>query len=343
MTVLHRFQNRPARRPTRGLAGVTLVALAAAGLASGCSDDVGPDPMIGMGDEEQLGELPEVARMGEVHITVQPEPDAVFSSPQVELDARFVEYRDIGSQDAASRAGLTPVPSEILRPGQCMPTQELARLEATRLDSGDGFDTYTGYGVGEDPEVILLDVGDVRVGLGDRDYVVPISLVPDLVPWVSGVEYAAVDQELPNAVSAPDGSTPIHLEVDGAPEAGLPALSLDIDLPRSFSLLPTYDTEPDGALTLAWEPSETGERRMVLELLAYADGDPAGEHVTCVVPDTGAAALDLGQLELAGLGEGETISVTARRLVTLQVDAGDFRGIRVVGETRDRQLVAMPE
>lgn len=309
-----------------------LIAVAGLGLTAGCSDEVEVDPAL----EETGNELPALARMAEIRIAVEPRDDEVFADPQVEVDAHFVEYRDIASDDAALRAGLMPVASDILRPGQCMASSELGRFGTGGPAEGDS-------GVGSDPEVMLLDVGNVRVTVGEREYVVPVALVPDLVPWVSGVEYTLDEDALPRALFAPDGTAPVFLEIDGAPDAGLPAFDAQLDLPRAFELIPDMDPSFDGALLLGWQPSEAGDERMILELQTFGTGEATGNEVTCVVPDVGAATLPLSVLEQAGLGNGETVSVTARRVTSTYLEAGDFRRVRVVGEVRDRQLVAMPE
>ena len=341
MTVTRARSNvEPGRAARLAAAGIVLPAV----LASGCSDEPNDDPAQTEPAEEVANELPTLAHMGEIRVAVQPRPDDVLATPQLEIDARFVEYRDIAADEAASRAGLTPVASDILRPGQCMSTAELNRFAATDGEERDpSFESADEPGVGNDPEVLLVDAGDVRVALGEREFVVPLALVPDLVPWVSGVEYVYSGDELPRSLFAPDGTAPADIEIDGAVEAGLPPLITRVELPRSFVLRPVFDASADGSLALVWEPSEAGDERMILELTAYADGDPSGTQVTCVVPDAGAATLPLSALEQAGLGNGETVAVTARRIDVTHIDAGAFRRVRVVAEVRDRQLLAMPE
>jgi hypothetical protein len=292
--------------------------------SGGCTED----PEAPRPDTEEA-EL-ESGRVGHVHVIVQPRQDELDASPALLVEARFAEYRGLDEQSARVRANVPRDPLVGLMVGQCLPSDQLTDWGETEVE--------------EDRELTLVDGGDLRVRIGSRDVVVPLALVPDLLPWVSGVEYVHAGDDLPLA-NAPDGTIPVNLQLEGSPDDELNGFELSIELPRRFELLPAVEAPTltdEGALHLRWEPPGGAADMLVLELTAHGELAPVGGEVTCLVPDSGSARIDMGTLHAAGLAQADLIQVAARRISRAQVSAGAFTDIDVMVELRDQQLIPSP-
>lgn len=308
-----------------------LAAFAVLALTSGCADEaVVPSPEA---DAEEV-EL-ETDRLGHIEVVVQPRQDQDGPEvPAVRVEARFAEYRALDEEEARRRANVPYDPAAGLSVGKCAPTDRFSS-ELTNV-------------VGDaelDRELTLVDGGDLRVEIGALDVAVPLALVPDLVPWVSGVEYVHADDDTSGITSAPDGVVPVSIHLDGSPDDGLGSIDLSLDLPRAFELLPAIEAptaDAAGALHLRWQPPGQSTDIMVLQLAAQSEVSTVGEDVTCVVWDAGETRLDMATLREAGLGDADLIRVTARRLVRTEIDAGAFDDVEVMVELRDQLLVPSP-
>ena len=327
---------------------VTRLALAA-GLLTGIPAGLGAcaeDPEDPLADEspglrgDTVETAPETGRMGQIHVVVQPRtgqvPVSMGGDPAAfRASARFAEYRGFGRQEARVRADMPLLALEVLSTGDCTASADVTG----RLSS------FEAAGADEGQELLLLDAGDLRLSLAGREQIIPLALVPDLVPWVSGVEYAVAQDQLPTTGTplrrgaAMDGT----LDVEGSGDGTVPGFSVPVTLPPAFELLPAVEDGPEGALHLAWEPPDEDTGRLVLELQALENGRPIGEQVSCVVPDLGRARMDMATLDDAGLGNGNLVRVTARRLRRRLVRAGAFDPVEVLTEQRDQQLLPMPE
>ncbi len=307
-------------------------ALAALGTVA-CQD---PGPVTGepeLGDDASV----EMDRVARVHVIAQPRGDELGIEARLSVEGRFAEFTGMDPASAAVRADLAPLPIDQLREGQCA---ALSSFGGTL--SGPGADEVPELDPEADPELLMLDAGDMRVTLGNEEVVVPLALVPDLVPWVSGVEYDLYDDRLPPLGKAPDGQTPIGIALDGAPDGSLPRFDARLSLPPIFELLPAVEDGDESALWLEWKPPESPGATIAIELRAYEDGEPSGGTVTCVLADNGTARLETADLSALGLGEGELVRVTARRMSREVVDAPGFGPVEVVAELRDQQLLPMP-
>lgn len=306
--------------------------LAALGTVA-CQD---PGPVAG---EPELGTdaTVEVDRVARVHVIAQPRGDELGIEARLSVEGRFAEFHGMDPASAAVRADLAPLPIDQLREGQCAALSSFGGTLAGAHDTGaPDLDPEA------DPELLMLDAGDMRVSLGSEELVVPLALVPDLVPWVSGVEYDLYDDRLPTLGLAPDGMTPVTVNLDGAPDGSLPRFEARLGLPAVFELLPAIEDGDESALWLEWKPPEAAGATIVVELRAYQDGEASGGTVTCVLSDSGTARLETADLSALGLGEGDLVRVTARRMSREVVEAPGFGPVEVVAELRDQQLLPMP-
>lgn len=293
-------------------------------LASACVDEPGaPTPDV---EEVEL----ETGHLGHIQVVVQPRHDDFGPAPAVRVEARFAEYRGLDESAARLRANVPPDPAAGLSVGECAPSNRID-LSASEIE--------------DERELTFIDGGDLRVAIGGHDVVVPLALVPDLLEWVSGVEYVHVSERMPNINAAPDGVTPVSLQLEGATDAELPGFELALDLPRALELLPAVESpseDADGALLLRWQPPGESTDTLVLQLSAYGEVAPIGDEVTCLVWDAGEARLDMTQLHTAGLADADLIRVTARRISKREVSAGAFDSVDVVVELRDQVDLPAP-
>lgn len=303
-----------------------LAALALTMLASACGDEVvTPAP-----DADAEGVELESGRLGHVSVIVQPREDELGPAPAVSVEARFAEFRALDPEAARRRANIPRDPAAGLSVGTCAPSNRLGEL------TGEA-----------DPEreLTLVDGGDLRVEIGGLDVAVPLALVPDLVPWVAGVEYVHVGEDATGITSTPDGLVPVVIRLEGSSDDGLGSIDLTLDLPHRFELLPAVEIPTEdaaGALHLRWQPPGASTDLMVLQLGSFSEVTMVGDDVTCVVWDSGEARLDMSTLREAGLGDTDLIRVTARRLVRTEVDAGAFEDVEVMIEMRDQLFVPAP-
>ena len=309
----------------RLLAGACLVTGMLA-TASACVDEPGaPTPDV---EEAEL----QTGHIGHVQVIVQPRQDDFGPAPAVRIEARFAEYRGLDHNAARLRANVPPDPAAGLSVGECVPSDRFD-LSASEIE--------------DERELTFIDGGDLRVTIGGHDFVVPLALVPDLLEWVSGVEYVHVSERMPEINAAPDGITPVSLRLEGSTEAELPGFELSLDLPRALELLPAVespseDADTDGALLLRWQPPGESTDTLLLQLSAYGEVAAIGDEVTCLVWDSGEARLDMTQLHTAGLADADLVRVTARRISTHEVSTGAFDGVDVVVELRDQLFVPAP-
>jgi hypothetical protein len=305
-------------------------ALALGGLASGCAEDPHDAARHSPAEAANVDEATS-GQLGRIHVVLQPQPDEIEPEPQLQISGRFVEYRGMTEDLVRARANL-PVPVwEQLVPGQCVASDQL--LPAT-----------TGPRDDEDRELSMIDAGDLRVVLGNREFVAPLALVPDLLPWLSGVEYTHVDDRIPTLGVEPDGTSPVVVSVDGSSDGSLEGFSSSVVVPVPLVL--ETAKAAGGRLTIDWQPPGDSGQTIVLRLQAFVatDGvsEPAGEEVTCLVTDTGRADLALAPLADAGLiGEADLLRVSASRFDVAQVNAGNFGLVDVFVELRTQKTLPL--
>lgn len=285
---------------------------------------------------EQVG-VGESGHIGRIHVVLQPRPDELEPEPEVQISGRFVEYSGLSETLVRARANL-PVPAwEQLVVGQCVASEALLPVPGV-LPPNDSA-----------RELLMIDAGDLRVALGNRELVAPLSLVPDILPWLSGVEYGHVDDRIPELAVEPDGTSPISVGVDGSSDGTLEGFNVSVLVPAQLTI--EAATVSEDRLTIDWHPPGHFSQFVVLRLQAFTPGEdgvnePAGEEVTCVVADSGRADLSLVPLSDAGLAaHAELLRVSVSRFDVTKVRAGNFGLVDVFVELRSQRLLhsAVPE
>jgi hypothetical protein len=311
-------------------------ALAMCGLAIGCAEDP-HDAGRTTPAEAAIADEPTSGQLGRIHVVLQPQPDEIEPEPQLQISGRFIEYRGVTESFVRARANL-PVPVwEQLVPGQCVASEQLLPTTSSPRDD-------------DDRELSMIDAGDLRVVLGNREFVAPLALVPDLLPWLSGVEYTHVDDRIPMLGVEPDGTSPVVVSIDGSSDGSLEGFSSSVVVPVPLALEAAKASS--NRLTIDWQPPGDNGQTIVLRLQAFVatDGvsEPAGEEVTCLVADTGRADLALAPLARAGLGvesgspeRAGLLRVSASRFDVAQVSAGNFGLVDVFVELRAQKTLPL--
>lgn len=280
----------------------------------GCTDSA--DPRV-------ADEMIESQRLARVHVVVEPSGD------QFGVSARFAFVRGLPEEFARARIDMPVFAPDLLGINQCAPegalTGDDGELELVDIDRSR--------------ELLLVDAGELTMELGDEQVALPLSLVPDLLPYMSGVEYLYDGEMLPQA------DAPVRLQADGSDPNGIPAFEAQSRLPPALGLRSggTATTPAgDDALVLYWDPVDAAET-ITLRLTGLLEGSDLGEPVLCVLEDLGQSRIDLGYLRGLGLAEeADGLRVEASRLHVQGFDAGDFVGSELVLERRDRVDVTLP-
>lgn len=300
------------RRVAACLAAATAVATACGGV-----EELGPAPLAG-------GEPAPTSRLAQIHVVVQPPATFSGDEPALEISAVFAQYRGFDEATARARLDLRPPPQARLRPGQCLASEQLlAAEEPVSKDSPAG------------RELLLLDAGNVTVRLGEAALDVPLTLLPDLVPTISGVTYAYVADFLPAGAWPTAEPTPTELSIRVAGEGDdLPGFTLQPPLPEPAQLSGEADPERR-SLRLDWRPDGRGEP-VVLRFISLIGGETIGEEVTCVADDDGTFRVDVDELRALGLAVdvGRALRVSATRAARVPFDVGEFTGAEALIETR---------
>ncbi|MEZ4451984.1 MAG: hypothetical protein R3B09_21150 [Nannocystaceae bacterium] len=304
-------------------------ALAAASLAAAvlvaCAP--GDEGEASQGRAYSDGEAQGPSRLARIHLIVQPAPDPLGTEPQLDVTARFVRFRGLDDEYVRARVGVTPLAHERLAIGQCQSADLLEAIE-----------------VGERPlsgprELLLIDAGNLRIRVGGVQVEVPLVLLPDLLPYMSGVEYAEVLDALPTVFSIADERTSVTLELEGSGDDEVPATAVRARLPRPLGLQTQGSFDSD-ALVLRWrtDPETTGP--LILRIASYVGSEPLGNEVVCAAADTGEYGLDLKALRELGLGAaGEGLRVSASRIAVGSFEAGEFTAGELILEIRDTLFV----
>lgn len=315
------------RRPF--VSGLVLAAMTAAAAACSGVDELGE---LGPAPQESA-EQPAAARLAQIRVVVQPPGELAGDEPALEIAAVFAQYRGYDEAAARTRLDLQRPLSERLRPGHCAPSEQLA--------AGD--EPVSKDTVSKDSnarELVLLDAGNLSVALGDAAIDVPLALVPDLVPTISGVNYTYVGDALPAGAWSTGEPTPAELTIrlDGESEE-LPGFTLRPRLPEPAALSGVVDHQR-GELRVRWRP-EGGPEPLTLRFVSLIGGEPIGEELTCLVDDDGSFVADLDELHALGLdaGRNTALRVSATRTGRTLFDAGEFVGAEALVEVRTAAIL----
>jgi hypothetical protein len=316
------------RSPGHRLAALAFVVLTTG--AGGCTgDDLDANPA-----EPEL----ELLRLGRVHVVLEPERDPadepIDDWDAFEVTARFAFVRGLEEDFVRARIDMPVLASDVITPGSCAASDQLATIESSESPRG---------------ELVLVDAGDLRMHIGGdagSAFEVPMSLVPDLLPYMSGVEYLYYSEDLPPELPEGGGSA-VVVASKGSPSAELPAFRAEGAVPPALAL---YATEGDlyelrrQALVLRWQGVTDGDDDGVVtaRITGLAGGEPIGTELTCVLSDVGQARLSFESLRPLGLVlDAEALRVTVSRLQTASFDAGDFMGSELFVERREELVLPL--
>jgi hypothetical protein len=329
------------------LRALPMLALGVAVGLTACSD-AGPGHGTGEGGDEEA----EALRLGRVHLVLstvenlespgqeqEAEGTEDAADPDgFELTARFAMVRGLDEEFVRARADMPELLEDMLSPGQCAVE---GALWPTGLDTG--LDTHAEPG----HELVLVDAGELEVQLGDTRLDVPLSLVPDLLPYMSGVEYAYFSDSAPVF----EDTDKVVVAAAGGQSDDLPPFTVDSPIPEAIEL--SYTAEDlasldDDALVLRWNAGEArGGETIALRLtpmtsgLGGFEGEPLGDDFVCVVNDVGQTRLGLGYLRTLGFAtDADAVRIEASRTRASLFDVGAWAGTELVVERRD--AVSLP-
>lgn len=308
------FDFVPEPRPRRDLNRVPL--LASFALLAACTGV----------DEGRTDAEVEHLRLGRVHIVL--DAGGTETDPNdFEVSARFAYVRGLDEEFVRARIDMPVLAHDVLQTPDCIPTDQIA----SGPHEPDG---------GDIQELLLVDAGDLGVQIGDERYDVPLTLVPDLLPYMSGVEYVMYSDELP---AVPEDGASLAVEASGSQTDELPAFSVNGHMPAALEFSApddTYNALRRDALVLRWHGSDSGDDALTLRIMGLIGEEPTGAEITCMVPDAGEARLVLGNLRALGMAaQADAIRVVASRISTSTFDAGDFSGSELVIERRETAIL----
>ncbi len=298
----------------------------ALGLAVGLSacSDPSPGSGTGGGDDDEVDAL----RLGRVHVVLATAEDDTPDG--FELTARFAMVRGLEEEFVRARADMPDLAIDLLSPGQCASESSLWSSELT-ADSVDPSDAGQ--------ELLLVDAGELEVQLGEARLEVPLALAPDLLPYMSGVEYAyfAEDAEVADLLEADR----LTVMAAGGLTDDLPAFTADSVVPGPISLQYTAEdlaSIDKGALAFRWsgQPSDDPEATLTLRFTPLLDGEPLGDDIVCLAADRGQTRFDLAVLRTLGFApDADGVRVQASRIETSLFDVGAWAGTELVVERLD--------
>lgn len=297
--------------------------------ASGCiGDDVGSRPDVG----NEVGQL----RLGRVHVVLEPEAahlaeDDLDEADALEITARFAFVQGLDEDFARARIDMPLLATDVVRPSDCIASDQLVTVES----EVSGSDVQ---------ELQLVDAGNLNVQLGGQDVEVPLSLVPDLLPYMHGVEYLYYGEELPADFSE-GGQVEVVVEAQGSQTEELPPFRAEGVVPAALALHVT-DTDlrelTKDVLVLRWQGEEDDDDLITVRLTGLQGGEPAGAELTCVLSDVGQTRLSFDSLRPLGLMlDAEALQITASRLKSSSFDAGDFAGSELFVERRESLVLPL--
>jgi len=298
-----------------------------AGAASGCAGaetDSSPGPDV------------ESFRLGRVHVVLEPEGestamDDLEDAETFEVTARFAFVQGLEEDFVRARIDMPVLATDVVQTSDCIASDQLATAEATELSASDL------------QELHLVDAGNLSVRIGEEDLEVPLSLVPDLLPYMHGVEYLYFGDELPQALSDDGGM--VVVEAQGSQTEELPPFRAEGLVPPALALHVTAEDLGElskGAVVLRWEGEDENDRDglITVRLTGLQGGEPVGAELTCVVSDVGQTRLSFDSLRPLGLIlDAQALRITASRLRATTFDAGDFTSSELLVERREKLVL----
>jgi hypothetical protein len=279
-------------------------------------------PLVGCGEDIEKAELDaesEALRLGRIEVVLDSKTEPTDEGLQV--TARFAFVRGLDEDFVRARLSMPLLTHDVVKPGSCV-VDDFYASDAT-LGPADG-----------PRELLLVDAGDLRLKIGDERIAVPVSLVPDLVPFMSGVEYVYYGEAV---ATDTDGDHQLVVEAGGSQTDELPPFVAEGRVPRPIELTAaTYDLEGmrRDALVLGWAPGDA--ETITFRITAMAGSEPVGDDLLCVARDEpGTTGIALASLRALGLPDhADSVRVQASRFYTSTFEAGEFSGTELVIERR---------
>ena len=302
--------------------------------------DAGPGPGTAEGGNG-AADGAEDLRLGRVHVVLSTpqadDTDDTGDTDGFELTARFAMVRGLDEEFVRARADMPDLLEDLLNPGQCAAESALWPSELT----DQATDAVEASELG--PELLLVDAGELEVQFGSARLEVPLTLVPDLLPYMSGVEYAYF-ADSPVLPDMDDPDTIIVVAAGGLTDE-LPAFTVESPMPSALALsytaedLASLGRANGGAVVVRWDAPDDDsddDATVGLRLTPMLTGEPLGDDIVCLVADRGQTRLDLTELRTLGFApDADSVRIEASRSRTSLFDAGAWAGTELVVERRD--------
>jgi len=293
-------------------------AMVAATLA-GCAEGPAPRP-----DEEPT----ETLRLGRIHLTLRPKDVETTDSP-LEISARFAFVRGLEEDFARARIDMPVLLPDLLEAGQCS-TEALLAVGNSDAERAEPLELQ---------ELILVDAGELSMQIGAQTIRLPLALVPDLLPYMSGVEYLYEGDDIVTEATPPV----VIVRAEGSRNDAMPPFSVTDTVPEAIelSLQDTHvDDRSDEALILDWP--RRGDDAITLRITPMRDGSIVGEEILCVLEDSGQARLEIAYLRTLGLDpDANALRIDGSRIRSTPFQAGDIANSELVLEHRSRLEVLL--
>jgi hypothetical protein len=240
--------------------------------------------------------------------------------------------RGLDEEFVRARADMPDLIEDLLNPGQCAAEGALWATDLAPELAEPGH------------ELVLVDAGELQVQVGDARLDVPLSLVPDLLPYMSGVEYAYFSDNGPVL----DEVDAVTVAAAGGLTDDLPGFTVESPLPTAIDLSYTAEDlaelDSAGALVVRWAPETVEDGTLGLRFTPLLGDEPVGDDILCVVSDRGQTRLELSQLRTLGLAaDADSIRVEASRTRASLFDVGAWAGTELVVERRDVATLPLPQ
>ena len=261
----------------------------------------------------------------------------------IQIRGHFAEYRGLVPNFVRAYIHAPEFAWEWLEPSKCGVQADLIPLAWSENQRQD------------DRELALLDVGDIYWRYGDNNLDVSLRLLPDLMPYVSGVEYFADSSWIEQRAHSREAElATLHIEGNGDREfqplvfsAPIPpTLQLDFDLSQSpaqpfrFQWKSDSGNLPSSNLINTW---------FVLRLQGVRQNESTGQELICLVSnrkdngetiDHGAGTINLAELAEQGLDlEGDGLKVAASHISESIVQVGPFANTELLIEREMTEIL----
>jgi hypothetical protein len=263
------------------------------------------------------GELRDASQQGgsyaRISVTYVHRHGDAASRVQLQAEAQFVRYRNAAAPGIEALLGSSP--------------QELGREECRLVDRR----ARSGAALGADapePEVALLDAGDLLLRGPSGQSALVAKRYPDLVPFVAGVYYSESEPPL-DLEQGPSGEVQI-LGIGGA-EVGSFAATVPLPLEA-----PAADATWVGTgLELRWTPGADPEGLRIE--VRDARGDR--HSVTCAADDDGSFTVPAALVQSLGARD---LRVAVERVRRQQFTGAGVDGGEIVVALRDTSEISVP-